>query len=137
MQQIFGLHYRTHNFIVFGLTENIELKLHRKLAKYIFNLLYNDNIYVSEVMTYLIKCGSSIVGENYRLLSYLYDISPADCENGISRVLRKIVSKQVLSEEQIISIKVVKELIEMRDDLNYNFASKRLINLLLVDICRA
>ena len=32
IRQMFNLDYRTHTYIVFGLTCNIELRLHRKLA---------------------------------------------------------------------------------------------------------
>ena len=44
MRQLFNIDYRTHNYIVFNLSGNIETRLPRKLARFIFTLLNSENL---------------------------------------------------------------------------------------------
>ena len=135
IRQVFNIDYRTHNFIVYGIAGNVEIKFHKKLAKFIFNMIHSENQFVTKILMHLFKTSSSIA-ENYRLLSYRYSISPVEWEKGVNCVIRKVRSPISLSDQQIITISVVKELISMRDDLNYNFASKAEIKQLLYEVCR-
>ncbi len=136
VRQVYRIDNRTHNYIVYGLSDNIEVKLHRKLAKYIISIIYSDNQYVSSLVSVILKCSSSPVAENYRLLSYLYNILPSDWENGVTKVLRKIKQKYVLTDVQCNTIAVIKELIDMRDDISATFATNQEIEPLLLDLCR-
>ena len=67
----------------------------------------------------------------------LIDITPTDWGAGIACVTRKIRSSDDLSKSQLISISLVSELIERRDDMTQKFASKQQINSLLYEICRS
>ena len=106
------------------------------MARFIFTLLISENLYVSDIVAHLLQFSSSTIAENYRYLSFVYDITPDDWINGISCVLRTVKSPDILSDEYAINVSVVKELINMRDDLTCNFASHQHIELLLRDICR-
>ena len=117
MRQLFHIDYRTHNYIVFSLSGNIETRFHRKLAKFICTLLNSENLYVSDVVSHLLQFSSSTIAENYRYLSCMYNITPDDWINNIFCVLRKVKSPDILSDEHAINVSVVKELINMRDDL--------------------
>ena len=100
-------------------------------------MLNSENLYVSDVVAHLLQFSSSTIAENYRYLSCMYNITPDDWINDISCVLRKVKSLDIiLSDEHAINVSVVKELINMRDDLTCNFASHQHIELLLRDICR-
>ena len=76
MRQLFNIDYRTHHYIVFSLSGNIETRLHRKLAFGIFTLLNSEN--VSDVVAHLLQFSSSTIAENYRFLSFMYNINPDD-----------------------------------------------------------
>ena len=135
IRQLHGVHYRTHNFIVHSLSENIKIKLHRKLANFILSMINSNNTYVTSMVMLLFTCSSSMLAENYRYLSYVYGISPSDWENGNVCVLKKIKSTECLTNDQTISISVVKELIDMRDNLSCNFATGHEIDILLQEVC--
>ena len=66
------------------LLQKIEIKLHRKLAKFIINMIHSENQYVYSVLKQLFISSSSIIAENFRLLSYMYGISSSDWETGIN-----------------------------------------------------
>ena len=84
MRQLFHIDYRTHNYIVFSFSGNIETKLHGKLARLFFTLLNSKNLYVSDVVSHLLQFNSSIIAENYRYLSCMYNITPDDWIHDIS-----------------------------------------------------
>ena len=56
IRQLYGVHYRTHNFIVHSLSENIKIKLHRKLANFILSMINSKNTYVTSVIMLLFTC---------------------------------------------------------------------------------
>ena len=43
MRKLFGLPYRTHNYIVCGITEDISIKLHRRVTKFMYLMIHSDN----------------------------------------------------------------------------------------------
>ena len=43
MRKLFRLPYRTHNYIVCGITEDIFIKLHRRVTKFMYSMLHSDN----------------------------------------------------------------------------------------------
>ena len=92
-------------------------------------MINSKNTYVTNVVMLLFTCSSSMLAENYRYLSYVYGISPSDWENGNVCVLKKIKPTECLTNDQTISILVVKELIDMRDNLSCNFPTRHEIDI--------
>ena len=44
MRKLFRLPYRTHNYIVCGITKDISFKLHRRLlTKFMYSMIHSDN----------------------------------------------------------------------------------------------
>ena len=43
MRKLFMLPYRTHNYIVCGITEDISIKLHRRVTKFMYSIIHSDN----------------------------------------------------------------------------------------------
>ena len=61
IRQVFNIDYRTHNFIVYGIAGNVEIKFHKKLAKFIFNMIHSENQFVSKILMHLFKTSSSMI----------------------------------------------------------------------------
>ena len=51
-------------------------KIIQRCIKFIWTLLHSPNIIVKSVMRSAIRYGYSTLGENFRYLSYKYDLSP-------------------------------------------------------------
>ena len=77
------------------------------LLRFIFTLLNSENLHVSDIVAHLLQFSSSTIAENYRYLSFMYNITPDDWINGISCVLRKVKSPDILSDEYAINVSVV------------------------------
>ena len=43
MRKLFRLLYRTHNHFVCGITEDISIKLHRRVTKFLYSMIHGDN----------------------------------------------------------------------------------------------
>ena len=54
----------------------IDVMLEQRCIKLIWTLLHSPNIIVKSVMQSAIRNGYSTFGENFRYLSYTYDLSP-------------------------------------------------------------
>ena len=74
IRKIFKLSMRTHNYIVCGIVESVNIILDRRIAKYIFNVINFDNIVVTSIINSLIQCESSVFAENYRYIMCNYNI---------------------------------------------------------------
>ena len=57
-------------------TPPIDVMLEQRCIKFIWTLLHSPNIIVKSVMRSAIRNGYSTLGENFRYLSYKYDLSP-------------------------------------------------------------
>jgi hypothetical protein len=137
VRRVFRLPYRAHNVIVTGLVENIEVKMHRTVAKFIFSLLHTDNSYVTGILKNAMFSESSILAENYRFLMFKYNIFVSDWNSSLSDVMSKICAPIMANHEQMATIETVRELITMRDDLECTVLSKqdvvKLLNALCID----
>ena len=57
-------------------TPPIDVMLEQRCIKFIWTLLHSPNIIVKSVMRSDIRNGYSTLGDNFRYLSYKYDLSP-------------------------------------------------------------
>ena len=55
---------RTHNYIVCGIVESVNIILDRRIAKYIFNVINSNNITVTSLINTFLNCESSVFAEN-------------------------------------------------------------------------
>ena len=44
MRKLFGLPYRPHKYIVCGITEDISIKLHRRVTKCMYSMIHSDTV---------------------------------------------------------------------------------------------
>ena len=46
MRKLFRLPYRTHNDFVCGSTEDISIKIHRRVTKFMYSMIHRDNLFI-------------------------------------------------------------------------------------------
>ena len=78
IRYIFRLSHRTHNYIVSNLINCFIGRLDRRLCKYIYNVLYCDNITVQKIAKYKLLSPTSIFADNYIYLFNKYNIAHSD-----------------------------------------------------------
>ena len=59
IRKIVKLPMRTHNYIVCGIVESVNIILDRRIAKYIFNVINSNNITVTSLINTFLNCESS------------------------------------------------------------------------------
>ena len=59
MRKLFRLPYRTHNYIVCGITEDISIKLHRRLTKFLYSMIHSDNDTVKVMTAFFLSTEAS------------------------------------------------------------------------------
>ena len=65
---------RTHNYIVCGTVESVNIILDCRIVTYILNVINSDNITVSSFINTFFNCESSVFAEKYRYSMYKYNI---------------------------------------------------------------
>ena len=103
-----------------------------RILKCIHNTL-NHNSVCKHVFSIKLMCKNSCFADNYRYLSYRYDLCRSDWNTDISYLMGKVKMKCVLPIPRDSSI--VRELCKMRDELDFIILSSEMINTLLTDIC--
>ena len=68
MRKLSRLSYRTHNYIVCGITEDISIKLHRKVTKFMYSMTNNDNDTVRLMTAFFLSTEASFFSRK----SYIY-----------------------------------------------------------------
>ena len=115
-----------------SLTSDFNVLLENRSLKFIHNAL-NHNSVCKHVFSVKLMCKNSCFADNYRYLSYRYDLCRSDWNKDISYLMGKVKMKRVLSSPRDSSI--VRELCKMRDELDFSILSCEMINALLTDIC--
>ena len=70
MRKLFRLPYRTHYYIVCGITEDISIKLHRRVSKLMYSMLHSNNDKVRFMTAFSLSTEASFVAENFRCIMY-------------------------------------------------------------------
>ena len=65
---IIRLSQRTHNIIVSNIGNCVIVLRERRLRKFIYNLLHNDNLVVKQITEYKMLSPRSTLADNYRYL---------------------------------------------------------------------
>ena len=74
MRKLFRHPYRTHNYIVCGITEDISIKLHHRVTKVMYSMIHSDNDTVRLMTTFFLSIEASFLAENFRYIMYTYKI---------------------------------------------------------------
>ena len=116
IRRIYSIPYRTHNFIVSYLGHCLIIQLHRRLAKYMYNLLHHCNPVVHSIVNHKLNVlPNSILNENFKYLSFKYKLGDLDWKMSLNHIIRKIIHTPVYEQECICT--TVTELIQMREGI--------------------
>ena len=133
MRKLFRLPYRTHNYIVCGITEDISIKLHRRLTKFLYSMIHSDNDAV-KVMTAFFPC--NFLAENFRYIMYnTYKIPMFAWYKELSVLLKCITCPSSPSDIELSNIDTVRELLSIREEVLISPISHLAAGTLIDDIC--
>ena len=135
IRHIFRLPQRTHNFIVSNIGNCVIVRLDRRLCKFIYNLLHNDNLVVKQITEYKMLSPRSTLADNYRYLCGKYKYSYNDWySKDVNSMLNKICVEYTNHDYAICQ--TVLELCNMRDGVSHcEYLNSDEICKLLFSIC--
>ena len=91
IRRVFKLPFHTHNFIINGMyDDSLEVRLHTKTVRFIYNLLNNNNPAICNVMMYFIFNNNSVLSENFKFLCYRHNMNICDGYGNISAIMNAI-----------------------------------------------
>ena len=98
MRKLFRFPCRTHNYIVCGITEDISIKLHRRVTKFMYSMIHSDNDTVRLMTTFFLSTEASFLAENFRYIMYTYNIPMFTWYKELSVLLKCITCPSSLSD---------------------------------------
>ena len=135
MRKLFRLPYRTHNYIVCGITEDISIKLHRRVTKFMYSMIHSDNNTVRLMTTFFLSTEASFLAENFRYIMYTYNIPMFTWYMELSVLLKCLTYPSSLSDIELSNIDTVRELLSIRDEVLICPISHSAAGTLIDDIC--
>ena len=135
MRKLFRLPYRTHNYIVCGITEDISIKLHRKLTKFLYSMIHSDNDTVKVMTAFFLSTEASFLAGNFRYVMYTYKIPMFAWYKELSVLLKCIPCPSSPSDIELSNIDTVRELLSIRDEVLICPISHLAAGTLIDDIC--
>ena len=63
MRKLFRLPYRTHYYIMCGITEDISIKLRRRVTKFMYSMIHSDNDMVRLITAFFLSTEASFLAE--------------------------------------------------------------------------
>ena len=123
----------SHKYIVHNLSSDCKKLLEKRIIKFIHNALNNNNM-CAQILKVKLRCKNSSFADNYRYLSYKYNLTNSDWISDIGSLLAKV---EIKSHSGInnLDVSTVKELCHMRDNSYYNILSYHDLIKLIEDIC--
>ena len=115
-RRLWKLSSKTHNNIVHNLSSNFNVLLEKRIIKFIHNSLNCNNI-CNNLLSTKLSCKYSCFADNFRYLSYKYDLCTTDWNGDISFLMGKVKMKIKEIYLAPIEAEIVKELCSMRDNM--------------------
>ena len=118
MRKLFRLPYRTHNYIVCGITEDIYIKLHRKLTKFLYSVIHSDNDTVKVMTAYFLSTEAYFFSRKFLdILCILIKYLCLPWYKELSVLLKCITCPSSPSDIELSNIDTVRELLSIRDEV--------------------
>ena len=133
-RRIWNLPNLTHNTIVHSLSSDVNVQLDKRIIKFIYNSL-NNNDMCHSLLQVILHCKNSCFADNYRLLSYRYQLCSSDWNKNLSYLLGKVKMKVDKLYPCNSIVYALKDLCSMRDNRQHDILSCDEINTLINDIC--
>ena len=134
-RRIWKLPNTTHNSIIHNIISNILVHItsiiEKRLIKFMHSAL-NGNVVSRQILLMKLRCKKCSFGENYRYLSWKYNIIDCDWNTNITYFMGKVKIKQKLLYPVSHDVSVLHDLCCMReDDFCTHLLKHNWINLLL------
>ena len=126
---------RTHNYIVCGIVESVNIILDSRIAKYIFNVINSDNTTLTSLINWFLNYESSVFAENYRYIMYKYNIPSTLWQSDFKTLILNISYTDDINDWQRINISTIQDLCKMRDGILYSGLNTQEIQVLIDFIC--
>ena len=131
---MFKLPFHKHNFTINGLDDTIEIRLHKKSVRFTYNLLNSSNNVICNAKAFRFN-NYSILSEKFQILMLPLQgdyMTIFDWHVNVDVIMKHINNYYIkLTEEHVVIIENVQNLIELRDDLT----SRSDISKLLFELC--
>ena len=99
----------SHKYIVHNLSSDCKMLLEKRSIKFIHNALHNNNMMCAQIFLVKLRYKNSSFADNYRFLSYKYNLTNLDWINDIGSLLAKV---EIKSHSRInnLDVATIKEL---------------------------
>ena len=105
----------THNCIIHGLSTDISALIEKRMINFIHNALNHNSVCKNLLYTKL-RCRHSCFADNFRYLSYKYELCLSEWKNDVSFLMGKVKMKLNTLYPRSTLSHTVSELCEMRDE---------------------
>ena len=84
----------SHKLIVHNLSSDCKKLLEKRIIQFIHNALNNNNM-CAQILKEKLRCKNSFIADNYRYLSYKYNLTNSDWINDIRSLLAKVEKNHI------------------------------------------
>ena len=95
-RRIWNISPRTHNNLVFNVTDNIDTLIETRMVRFIFNSINHSNNTCKNILRVKLLSVNSTFAANYQYLSYKYGLIEADWFTPLGHLLGKVKKKMLL-----------------------------------------
>ena len=135
-RRIWRLPPTSHNNIVHGISNDIDVLLEKRIIKFIHNSLGHTNNMCRQLLLTKLHCVNSTFADNYKYLSYKYGITDPEWFSDLNHLLGKVKMKHQPRLAYNMHVQTVKELCALRDGNMYlDILSVDDINNMIALIC--
>ena len=120
--------------MVHNLSSNINVVLETRVIKFIHNSLTHNNV-CRQLLLSKLFCKNSCFADNYRFLSYKYEISASDWEQDLSYLMGKVKMKLKCLYPPPFEVETLRELCDMRESTWQNVFTSAELECLIENIC--
>lgn len=133
-RRIWKLPCTAHKHIVHNLTSDLNALLEKRLFKFMYNALNHKRL-CKNILLEKLQCKNSTFAENFRFLSYKYQLEYSDWFHELSHLMGKVKMKATELYSKPPEAICVKELCEMRDYAYTEHLNKCEITKLINSVC--
>ena len=118
-----------------GITEDISIKLHRRVTKFMYSMIHSVNDTDRLMTTFFLSTEASFLAENFRYIMYTYKMPMLAWYKELSVLLKCITCPSSPSDIELCNIDTVRELLSIRDEILICPMSHSAAGTLIDDIC--
>ena len=120
--------------MLISLNINVSLEKVQRNIKFIHNALGNNNV-CKHILSIKLRCRGSCFADNFRFLSYKYNLCDSDWNQKLSFLMGKVKMKLNILYPKSPEASAIRELCKMRDEFFYDVFSIQQLDLMINEIC--